>query len=228
MNRRGPWSPILATICAVGVCAVPVWVVYRALSPEERPNVADLMAVAIAALTVGGQVVAWLWRRLGRRRSADPEAVERAKRELAERVTVQWSGAVEHRGGPLVARPARPDPGPLGRHRRPHAHGPPGQPRRDAAAGARGRPGLPVPPRRPARPPRPGVRARVPRGAVAASHARRRDRSHRWRRVRSVAVRYVVGVANRSRRNVAGAAGRDAVPAGARRNRCRRLPAKAC
>jgi len=38
MNRRGPWSPILVTICAVVVCAVPVWVVYRAPSPEERLN----------------------------------------------------------------------------------------------------------------------------------------------------------------------------------------------
>ncbi|SDQ60673.1 NACHT domain-containing protein [Thermostaphylospora chromogena] len=87
MNRR--WLPVLWAVLGLLSLVAMVVMVARAISFDESPNIADLVAVTLAAIPLLVSLVAWT-RRSAQPQTARAEVVERAKEVLAERVREQW------------------------------------------------------------------------------------------------------------------------------------------
>ncbi|GAA1284136.1 NACHT domain-containing protein [Planotetraspora silvatica] len=92
---RVRWRIPLAVLAvlAVGALVVAVW---RAWTPAAEVNLADVVAVALAAATAVGAVVAWARRSTAAAVPTDPD-VETAAQVLAGLVERQWHAEARHR-----------------------------------------------------------------------------------------------------------------------------------
>ncbi|NUW32008.1 NACHT domain-containing protein [Nonomuraea sp. SMC257] len=96
MSGRGPGWRILVAALATVTVTVLVLKVWRAYTPDEKPNLADVVAVALTGATVIAAVVAWVRRANGTAARIDAD-VEAAAEVLAGLVERQWRTEARHR-----------------------------------------------------------------------------------------------------------------------------------
>lgn len=97
VNRRRSWIVLPAAALSVAALGAAVVVVVRAVSSKESPNVADAVAVALAAVTSGAAVLGWARNRAAPR-AARPDQVSAAKDTLVALVRNAWRAESMIRG----------------------------------------------------------------------------------------------------------------------------------
>ncbi|GAA4205591.1 NACHT domain-containing protein [Microbispora amethystogenes] len=97
VNRRRSWIVLPAAALCVAALGAAVVVVFRAVSATDSPNVADAVAVALAAVTSGVALLGWARNRAAPRVTL-PDQVSAAKDTLTALVRDAWRGESMIRG----------------------------------------------------------------------------------------------------------------------------------